>query len=273
MEPKWRRLERFFYPHVGGRRRGLIVPIDHGLTVGPLDGLRTIGEIASWIGHPNITGIVVHKGLFERMLRHDVVPPCGVLVHLNGMPTLDATPDRKELVTAVETAVRLGADGVSIQLNFDPSTASHNATTLGAVVDEAARFGMPVLTMVYDKVEARDERSWLTRQKHLVRMVVELGADALKLATPPDLAHIPEVLSAVVDATPVFFAGGGLAPQSHMLALADAVVRAGAQGLCAGRNVFQSEAPTQVLDALGRVLRGQLHDSAIDRRATGVAVA
>lgn len=103
--------------------RVLIVPIDHGLTVGPLPGLQRLQDVSRWLAPDALTGVVVHKGMAERL---DGIPAFGMMLHLNGAMTLDEHPDMKVMLTRVETAVRLGADAVSIQTNFTRVTASRS---------------------------------------------------------------------------------------------------------------------------------------------------
>ncbi|HEX2691901.1 MAG TPA: hypothetical protein VHN14_35070 [Kofleriaceae bacterium] len=234
--------------------RGIIVPIDHGLTMGPIPGLDRISRIESWIHHPGITGIIAHKGMVERLGARGLLHGRGLMIHLNGMISLARTPDRKEMLTSVERAVRLGADAISLQINFDGTNDAHNLTLLGATVDEADRFGLPVLTMLYDKVPGVPEDQRLGRLRHLMRACIELGTDALKLAAPKDLSLIPALLDGVQDTTAVLFAGGEKCSDEELLDLARSVVLHGAAGLCVGRNVFQSDNAHAVLNRLQQVL-------------------
>jgi class I fructose-bisphosphate aldolase/fructose-bisphosphate aldolase/2-amino-3,7-dideoxy-D-threo-hept-6-ulosonate synthase len=181
------RWSRFLDRHSG---RGIIVPIDHGLTIGPLPGLDGMAQVARWIVHPGITGVIAHKGMVERLGSRDLLRGVGVMVHLNGMTSLAPEPDRKERLTSIEAALRLGADAVSLQLNFDGTNDAHNLTQLGAVVDEAQRHGLPVLTMLYDKVACDGEEQRTKRLRQLTRACVELGTDALKLAAPADASQL-----------------------------------------------------------------------------------
>jgi class I fructose-bisphosphate aldolase len=234
--------------------RGIIVPIDHGLTVGPIPGINSLSRIESWIQHPAVTGIIAHKGMVERLGSRGLLQDVGVMIHLNGMPTIAQSPDRKEMMTSVEMAVRLGADGISLQINFDGTNDAHNWTLLGSVVDEAQRYGMPVLTMLYDKVvSARDEQR-ITRLRHLMRACVELGTDALKLAAPAKIEEIPEILDGFQDHTAIFFAGGAMCSDETLLALARGTAEHGASGLCVGRNVFQRESVADILTRLQQIL-------------------
>ncbi len=241
-----------------GRRsgRGIIVPIDHGLTIGPVEGLHSLSQVRGWIGHPGITGIIAHKGMVERLGREGLLRGLGVMVHLNGMMSLAQAPDTKERLTSVEAALRLGADAVSLQLNFDGTNDAHNLRMLGEVVDEAQRYNLPVLTMLYDKMQCADEEQGLGRQKHLMRACAELGTDALKLSAPENVARVPELMESVLEHTAVFFAGGALRSEEEILRLAEVVVESGATGLCVGRNVFQR---ASVASALTR-LQGVIHE-------------
>ncbi len=244
------------WSHFVDRRcgRGIIVPIDHGLSIGPVEGLANVEQVAHWIGHPGITGIIAHKGMVERLGSHGLLRGFGVMIHLNGMMSLASMPDRKERLTSVEAALRLGADAVSVQLNFDGTNDAHNLTLLGAVVDEAQRYGLPVLTMLYDKVTCDKQEQRLNRLRHLMRACVELGTDALKLAAPDDLSLIPVLLEGIREHTAVFFAGGAVRSEEEILLLAREVVNSGATGLCVGRNVFQRESARATLTRLWEVV-------------------
>ncbi|MCX2778277.1 class I fructose-bisphosphate aldolase [Microbulbifer thermotolerans] len=242
-----RRWKRFIDQESG---KALVVPLDHGLTMGPIPGIHSPEEIERWLSAEIATGVVLHKGYAERI---GGGLGCGMVIHLNGSLNIDEQPDLKQLVTSVEAAVRLGADAVSVQTNFSPATASHNLRLIGRVVDEAHSWGLPVLSMVYDKTR-HDDRA-LEHLRHFMRAAVELGVDALKVAPPAQLERIPEVLDGVQNHTPVLFAGGALAEENALLALAAAVVRHGAEGICVGRNVFQRAAPALTLQRLLQVFR------------------
>lgn len=240
---RWRRFSDARTGHA------LMVPIDHGLTLGPIDGIESVAAVGGWIGHPAITGVIVHKGMAQRLAERRLLASCGVMVHLNGMSTLAPDPDRKELLTDVETAVRAGADAVSLQVNFDGRADAHNLRMLGAVVDAASAFGLPVLTMLYDKVGGSDADQTRRRLRQWMRSAVELGTDALKLGTPADGAFEP-LLDGLGEDVEVFFAGGDVASDDAIVAMARETRAAGAAGLCIGRNVFGRPDPGGILGRL-----------------------
>jgi class I fructose-bisphosphate aldolase len=245
---RWRRFQSNDASHC------LLVPIDHGLTLGPIAGVSSIADMARWIRHPSITGIVAHKGIVERLAARGLLGGLGVMIHLNGMSALAPSPNRKELVTSVESAVRLGADAVSVQLNFDGESDAHNLALLGSVVDAAQTYGMPVLTMVYDKLETTDKKASRTRLRHLMRIAIELGTDAIKIAPPISVTDVAPLLDGLADDVAVLFAGGALGGDAEVLSLARAGRVSGAAGLCVGRNTFQREKPGEMLTKLQAAL-------------------
>jgi len=238
------RLQRFYYPD---QSFGMIVPIDHGLTIGPVKGLERASGIAGWVKNPAITGIVVHKGMAERLAEHGVPQQQGLMVHLNGMSSRATRADDKVFLTRLETAMALGADAISLQLNFDGSNDSANLPLLGQIVDESMRYGLPVLTMLYDKVTTDDTEKRVERLRHLIRITIELGTDAIKLAAPTSLDEIPMILDGLCEDAAIFFAGGSLCSDEVLKDLARATLRYGGRGLCIGRNVFQRETPAVIL--------------------------
>ncbi|MFC3034353.1 class I fructose-bisphosphate aldolase [Pseudoalteromonas fenneropenaei] len=246
------RLSRLLY---GEQSAGLIVPIDHGLTVGPIKGIESTQQIQSWVGNPDISAIIAHKGMLEKLILADAIPSStGVIVHLNGMNSLFEDADTKQLVTDLSYAVQLGADAVSIQVNFTANNAAHNTRLLGAVADKAHALGIPLLSMVYDKVDAGDLES-VERMRSFIRMGIELGSDALKIGFPKRIEQLEHLLSAADDSTPVFFAGGEKGDENALINKAQAAMSYGAKGLCIGRGVFQSDNKEYILSRLAKVLK------------------
>lgn len=248
------RLSRFF---VRETNVGVIVPIDHALTMGPIDGLENTDAIASWISTPGITGVIAHKGMVERLAERNLLRGLGVMVHLNGMSTIASNPHRKELLTQIETALRLGADGVSVQVNFDGRNDAHNLQLLGGVVDEALKVSVPVLAMVYDVAPniAPDKRT--ERICHLSRIAIELGVDAIKLGAPETLDQVQPILEHAAKDVPILFAGGKTTTDALLLDLLGESLKWGGAGLCVGRNVFQREKPELLLSKIHKLIQRQ----------------
>ncbi|MCP4488009.1 MAG: aldolase [Gammaproteobacteria bacterium] len=239
------RLRRFF---AKSTKRGLIVPVDHGLANGPIAGIESLQQFEKWITNDAITGIVAHKGLLERLATNCNLDQLGIVLHLNGCFNEASTSDNKMLLTSIESALELGADAVSLQLSFTEENASFNLQMLGKTVDSAHRYGLPVLAMVYNKANSK------TDLRHLMRATIELGVDILKVPLPQHESDMKDLLFGINGDTPIFFAGGQLCNRDKILAAARWVVTHGGSGFCMGRNIFQRDIANSILTTLGDIL-------------------
>ncbi len=245
---KLTRWSRVVNPQTG---RGLIIPIDHGLTSGAMDGLRHSAMPARWLNHPAITAVVAHKGMVARLNETGCLLGKGVILQLNGMISSAAQPHRKEMLASIDAALRMGADAVSLDLVFDGEQDSHNLRVLGAVADEASAYGLPILVMVKCLGAQAAGDAAIPRLRRVVRSIWELGADAVKLQKPEAISDIPLLLDGLAADIDVFFAGGPRSSDEEIARLLTLGLNAGAKGLCVGRNVFQNAHPEKFLTALG----------------------
>nr|MDO8117750.1 fructose-bisphosphate aldolase [Candidatus Sigynarchaeota archaeon] len=96
-------------------RKTVIIPMDHGVTVGPIEGLADMRTTISQMVSGGANAILMHKGMVRaghRGAGHDV----GLIIHLSAGTSLSPDPLTKELVCTVEEAIKLGADAVSIHI-------------------------------------------------------------------------------------------------------------------------------------------------------------
>ncbi len=235
---------------------GLMMPIDHGVTVGPLKGIDSVDSIKRWIYNDNISAVIAHKGMIENLLVEQCLhPSTGVVVHLNGMPNVSGEGDEKCMLTTVETAVRIGADGVSAQFNFGDTNFQRNIDGLAQVVEQAHSFGMPILIMAYDKSERGDADEKKERLRNIIRMICELGCDAIKLGMPAHSEDFSDIIQAALGSTKIFFAGGDFEESTEIYHHTRLAVSQGAAGLCVGRKVFQHRTPSAVINRLAKLIQ------------------
>jgi class I fructose-bisphosphate aldolase len=247
------RMRRILFPD---SQRGLIVPLDHGLTMGPIPGMQSIDDLHGWIGSSAISAVLGHKGMIERLIARNMLHSCtGVILHLNGMANLAPSPDTKIMVAGIDTALQLGADAVSIQLNFSATNFEHNLALLGRTTDAAHAAGLPILVMLYDKVKTPTVAERNLRLNHLLRVMTEMGCDAVKLALPESVADLAELIERHSRDLRIFFAGGEKTSEAALLNATRVALQHGASGLCAGRNVFQHAQPRSVLLRLAECVR------------------
>ncbi|MFN3527982.1 MAG: fructose-bisphosphate aldolase, partial [Candidatus Altarchaeaceae archaeon] len=142
------RLERIIYRETG---RTVIVPMDHGVSSGPVQGLINMPETINKIAEGGANAVLLHKGIVKaghRGYGKDI----GLIIHLSaGTPYVNST--RKILVTTVKEAIRLGADAVSIHVNVGGENEDEMLRDLGKVADECEEYGIPLLAMMYPRGE------------------------------------------------------------------------------------------------------------------------
>ncbi|MFB9415093.1 MULTISPECIES: 2-amino-3,7-dideoxy-D-threo-hept-6-ulosonate synthase [Dactylosporangium] len=247
------RLERL---HRNGSGGLLVVPLDHPISGDPILHSGARGGLDRLVGALAANGadaVVLHKGAVRQLDPQRLRDMC-LIVHLSAGTGLSGDPDAKVLVCSVEEALRTGADGVSVHVNAGSRTESRQLADLAAVAGSCARWGVPLLAMVY----ARGPDIADGRAPHLVAqaaaIAAELGADIVKTAMPRALADLAELTAA--SPIPVLAAGGDARDPTAALAhLADAM-RAGAGGVAAGRLVFNAADP----GAMVRRLAALVHD-------------
>ena len=243
------RLRRLSEPATG---RFLVVPMDHGITVGPIPGLEDISARITEVDRGGATAVVVHKG---EVPRYVAATPreAGLIVHLSASLAQAPDPNHKVLVGTVEEAVLLGADAVSVHVNVGSPTTAEMIADAGEVARDCRRWGVPLLVMVYPRGPDIEDPYDPELVAHCARAAEEVGADIVKTNYTGD----PDTFAKVVRGlgVPVITAGGP--PSQDPLAPLEAAagtVRAGGAGVACGRNVFQHADPEAITRALASVI-------------------
>ncbi|CCO23825.1 2-amino-3,7-dideoxy-D-threo-hept-6-ulosonate synthase [Maridesulfovibrio hydrothermalis] len=243
------RLERIFNRDT---ERTIIVPMDHGISVGPIEGLRNMREAVGDMVQGGANAVLGHKGLVRcghRMEGRDV----GLIIHLSGSTSLSPFPNAKTLVGTVEDALRLGADAVSVHLNLGDETESQMLSDLGKVSSIATGWGVPVLAMVYARGPKIKDEFDPEIVAHCARVGEELGADIVKVPYTGDVESFSSVVGGCC--VPVVIAGGPKLDSTHdFLQMVSDSITAGGSGLSVGRNVFQHKKRIKLVEALHKIV-------------------
>lgn len=237
-------------------QKALLVPLDHGATVGPIEGISKIRRTIAGIGSSgaNIQGIIVHRGVAHNSRSPVWDVPAPLILHLSASTSLARDSTHKVLVAQVEDALVMGADAVSIHVNLGSLAEVGMLRDMGSVASQCERWGVPLLAMVYTHGESASASS-TARIAHAARLAAELGADMVKVNYPGS----PEAMAEVVEGcfVPVLVAGGERATtEAQVLSVVDGALQGGASGLCMGRNIFQHADPGAFLARLSRHVHG-----------------
>ncbi|MFX1376928.1 MAG: 2-amino-3,7-dideoxy-D-threo-hept-6-ulosonate synthase [Promethearchaeota archaeon] len=229
-------------------KRTIIIPMDHGLTFGPIKGIeKDLGEIVNKIALGGANAVIGHVGI-PLYAHRGYGPDIGLILHLSGSTSLSPDPNYKVLVNTVLEAVKFGADGVSIQINIGTKSDPEMLEILGKVSRECRDLGMPLIAMMYPRGEQIEDEQNVEVVKIAARVAAELGADIIKTNWTGD----PDTFKEVVDGcmAPVIIAGGEKSGIRHVLEITKQSIDVGGAGVAFGRNVFQSDDPTKFVRAL-----------------------
>jgi predicted phospho-2-dehydro-3-deoxyheptonate aldolase len=236
--------------------RSIFLPLDHAVTLGPIQGVEQPWTLFQPAAAAGIQGIIVHRGLLRRGVeRTDGRLPR--LLHLSGSTALGTAVARKVLVASVVEALALGADAVSTHVVLGGEGERVMLRDLGRVAAACDRWGLPLLAMMYVRRTGTDGRELAAAVRHAARVGAELGADLVKIQSPGTADDVCEVVQSCF--VPVLLAGGDRAQTDReVLAMVHGAIAAGASGVCIGRNVFQHPAPGAFLRALGAIVHDDL---------------
>jgi fructose-bisphosphate aldolase/2-amino-3,7-dideoxy-D-threo-hept-6-ulosonate synthase len=233
-------------------RKTVIVPMDHGMTQGPIPGLIDLREAVDKVAEGGANAVLGHMGLplhGHRGYGKDI----GLIIHLSASTTLGPDPNHKVLVTSVEDAIKIGADAVSIHINVGADDEAEMLMDLGWVARTCDTWGMPLLAMMYPRGPKVKSEHAVEYVKHAARVGAELGVDIIKT----NYTGTPESFKEVVRGCqlPVVIAGGPKMGTEHELfeMIYDAI-QVGAAGVSIGRNVFQAGNPTLLVKKISKLV-------------------
>jgi len=235
----------------------VLYPIDHGVTLGPIDGIENIrSAVGTALGEP-VDGVILHKGAIVRCLDTlSVDRNMAVIMHVSASVSLSPHVNEKVLVGSVDEAVRLGCDGVSIHVNLGPENDFRMLRDFGKVSRDCVKYGMPLIAMMYCRKEGGDESSE-ANNKIAARAAMELGADIIKISYTGSARSFERVVAGCD--VPVIVAGGSAGcTLLEFLERVEGAMKAGAAGVAVGRNVFQHRKPRLLLRGLANLIHYQM---------------
>jgi fructose-bisphosphate aldolase/2-amino-3,7-dideoxy-D-threo-hept-6-ulosonate synthase len=237
------RLERIMNRNT---KKTIIVPMDHGVSNGPIAGLIDMAEAVNLVAEGGANAVIGHVGLAlygHRQGGRDV----GLILHLSASTSIGPDPNNKVLVNSVTNAMKMGADAVSIHVNIGADSEARMLQDLGNVAVECMEWGMPLLAMMYPRGKKITHENDVDQVKLAARVAAELGADIVKTVYTGDPESFREVTRGCP--VPVVVAGGSKTDDRTTLELIEGAMAGGAAGISIGRNAFQHRTPARFVRA------------------------
>ncbi len=235
------RLARIFNPASG---RTVMLAIDHGYFQGPTTGLERV-DINIIPLLPFADALMLTRGMLRTTIPASMIR--GIVLRVSGGPSILKELSNEQIAVDVEDAIRLNAAAMAVQVFIGGEYETQSVHNMTRLVDIGNRYGIPVLGVTaVGKNMTRDARYF----RLACRICAELGAHFVKTY------YVPEDFETVTAScpVPVVMAGGKKLPELDALEMAYRAVNEGAAGVDMGRNIFQSDAPAAMIQAVRKVV-------------------
>ena len=239
------RLSRIFNPKTG---RTVMLAFDHGFIMGPTSGLERIDlNIVPLTEYADC--LMCTRGILRTSIPPQVNKP--VCLRSDAGSTILTELNRNVLID-IEDASRCNASAMAVMFSAgDGEQEAITAANLTKAADLGNRYGIPVMGVTaVGKQMARDARYFALAS----RVCAENGASIVKTYYCDGFEKI-----AASCPVPVVIAGGKKLPEPEALELCYRAINDGACGVDMGRNVFQSDAPIAMIQAVHAVVHDGLN--------------
>jgi putative autoinducer-2 (AI-2) aldolase len=239
------RLARIFNP---ASTHTVMLAIDHGYFQGPTTGLERIDmSIVPLL--PFSDALMLTRGILRTTIPSAF--ESGIVLRASGGPSILKELSNEQIAVDMEDAIRLNVAAVAVQVYIGGEFETQTVLNMTRLVDLGNRYGIPVLGVTaVGKDMVRDARYI----RLACRICAELGAHFVKTY------YIPEGFETVTAScpVPVVMAGGKKLPERDALIMAHRAIEEGAAGVDMGRNIFQSDAPVAMIQAIRHVVHERM---------------
>lgn len=227
--------------------KAVMLAIDHGYFLGPIHGLEKPGETVKHL-LPYTDSLYLTRGVLQSCIPEDCKTP--MVLRVSGGPTVvGADLANETIVTPIKEAIRHNVVGVGVSVFVGSNYETQTISNLANVVSEAHDYGLPVLgiTAVAKELQKREARFLALAS----RVCVEMGADIVKTYYCENFEKVTSTCPA-----PIVIAGGPkLDSIEDALTITYQAMQEGAIGVDMGRNIWQSEHPAAMIQAIHSIVK------------------
>lgn len=237
------RLSRIIKPDTG---KTVMLAVDHGYFMGPTSGLEQLDQTVNPL-LPYADTLMLTRGALRNYIDPGIDIPITLRVS-GGTSILNHDLLHEGVVCSIEDAIRLNVSCVAFSILVGAEYERDTILAFTEIIDEARAYGIPTLCVTaVGRDMVRDARYMSLAS----RLGAELGADIIKTYYVDGFEKVTETCP-----VPVVIAGGKKIPEKAALQMAHDAIAAGASGVDMGRNIFQSDDPVAMIQAVRSVVHG-----------------
>jgi fructose-bisphosphate aldolase, class I len=248
-------------------KKQLVVAMDHGRTLGAVEGLEDPGRVLDTVIAAGADAIMTSYGVVKRY-RDRLVGEIPTIMRLDGGPTHFREDWLKytewKLLHAVDDARNLGVDGVCTMVFMGSAVELDTLEITAQVAGECLRDGLPLMVEALPcPAERIPDPTDAAAMASACRLGFEHGADVLKTYATGSAASFRRVTASCP--APVLIAGGPKIDSARaVLQVVRDTLDAGGRGVVFGRNIWQSPDPARMVAALRHLIH---EDGTVDEGA------
>jgi len=235
------RLANIFNPESGNT---LMLAFDHGYFQGPTTGLERI-DINVLPLEPYCDTLMCTRGILRTLIPASTQK--AIALRATGGPSILKELSNEVIACDIQDAIRLNVDCLAVQVYIGGEYETQTVNNLLRMIDLGNAHGIPVMAVTaVGKDMVRDAKYYRLAS----RICAELGAHIVKTY------FIEDGFETITSSCPVpiVIAGGKKIPELAALKMARNAIDQGANGVDMGRNIFQSEDPVAMIQAVRKVV-------------------
>ena len=223
----------------------LILAMDHAFSSGPIKGIDSVNNVNRWISFSeenDIPAVVLNNRYVYNL---NVFFKTNIIVQTMGLVKHEKNINKVPLSKVSEVPL-IDGTAISVQINFNTNNLEEAIQDISSIVSQSNLYHYPVLFMV-----GNDDWDKADDFNYAVRVCAELGADLIKIHLPSNADELKRLNTFDAHEPALLLAGGE--NMDNFEERLKSAKRLGFQGICLGRNIFQSETPIKTLEKIEHI--------------------
>ena len=235
------RLSRIFNPATG---KTVMLAFDHGYFQGPTTGIERLDlSIPPLIPFADV--LMCTRGALRTTIPPATNKP--IVLRASAGQSILTELSNELIAVDIEDAIRLNAAALAAQVYIGGEYEHKSIGNVIKLIDLGSRYGIPTLAVTGVGSDMKRDQRYFSLA---TRICAEIGANYVKsYYFEPGFEKVVAGCS-----VPIVIAGGKKIPEIDALNMAYKAVNQGAAGVDMGRNIFQSDCPSGMLEAVNAVV-------------------